>query len=30
VEGARREGIDAVQFQSFDQLAADMRQRGIF
>jgi len=29
VEGAKREGIDAVQFQSREQLEADLRLRGI-
>jgi putative hydrolase of the HAD superfamily len=29
VEGARRFGIDAVQFQSAEQIAAELRQRGI-
>jgi len=29
VEGAKREGIDAVQFQSREQLEADLRMRGI-
>lgn len=29
VEGARREGIDAVQFQSEDQVKQELRQRGV-
>lgn len=30
VEGARREGIDAVQFQSLDQLVLDLANRGVY
>jgi putative hydrolase of the HAD superfamily len=29
VEAARKEGMQAVQFQSFDQLQADLRARGV-
>jgi len=29
VEAARKEGMEAVQFQSFDQLQADLRARGV-
>ena len=29
VEGARRHGIDAVQFQNFAQIQSELRQRGV-